>query len=280
MDQTSYIKPEYIERLIHDFVSFLPRIPIAIILFLVGLFVIRVLLRTFKFAMTRRGVDITLVNFLTSVVSIVLKILLVITVAATVGIATTSFVAMIGAAGLAIGLALQGSLSNFAGSVLLMVFKPYKVGDTIMAQGHEGVVKDINIFNTVLITGENRRVIIPNGPLAGGVIVNITAENIRRIEIKVGVGYGDDIAQVKKILTDLALADRRVLVKPASPFVGVNNFGDNAVEIVFRLWVDAVDYASTYFSMMEQIKIAFEKEGIDIPYPQQVVHEAKSLRSN
>ncbi len=271
----SYIKPEYIEKLIHDLVLFLPRIPIAIILFAVGLFVIRIILKTFKFALIRRGVEVTLANFLTSIASILLKILLIITVASTVGIATTSFVAMIGAAGLAIGLALQGSLSNFAGSVLLMVFKPYKVGDSIVAQGQEGVVKDINVFNTVLITADNRRVVIPNGPLAGGVIVNVTAENARRIEIKVGVGYGSDIEKVKKIMLDLALADQRVLLKPAPPFVGIQNFGDNSVDLVFRIWVGAVDYWSTYYSMMEQIKIAFEKEGIDIPYPQRVVHQAR-----
>ncbi|MCO5114656.1 MAG: mechanosensitive ion channel [Bdellovibrionaceae bacterium] len=271
----SYIKPEYIEKLIHDLVLFLPRIPIAIILFAVGLFVIRIILKTFKFALIRRGVEVTLANFLTSIASILLKILLIITVASTVGIATTSFVAMIGAAGLAIGLALQGSLSNFAGSVLLMVFKPYKVGDSIVAQGQEGEVKDINVFNTVLITADNRRVVIPNGPLAGGVIVNVTAENARRIEIKVGVGYGSDIEKVKKIMLDLALADQRVLLKPAPPFVGIQNFGDNSVDLVFRIWVGAVDYWSTYYSMMEQIKIAFEKEGIDIPYPQRVVHQAR-----
>lgn len=266
------IRPEYIEKLIHEFIVFLPRIPIAIVLFLVGLFVIRVLLKAFKFALTRRGVEATLTSFLSSVANALLQVLLIITVASTVGIATTSFVAMIGAAGLAIGLALQGSLSNFAGSVLLMIFKPFKVGDSIFAQNQEGTVKDINIFNTLLITGDNRRVIIPNGPLASGVIVNITAENCRRVEIKVGINYKDDFQKAKKILLDLAFADQLVRMKPSEPFVGLNNFGDNAVELIFRFWVDAVDFSSAYYGMMEKVKVAFDEAGIDMPYPQRVVH--------
>lgn len=270
----SYIKPEYIEKLIHDLVLFLPRIPIALVLFAVGLFVIGVVLKAFNYALVRRGVEITLANFLTSIVSILLKILLIITVASTVGIATTSFVAMIGAAGLAIGLALQGSLSNFAGSVLLMVFKPYKVGDNIIAQGQEGVVKEINVFNTVLVSSDNRRVVIPNGPLAGGVIVNTTVENTRRVEIKVAVPYVSDIEKIKQIILDLAFADQRVLLKPAEPFVGIQNFTDNSVNLVFRFWVNSEDYWSTYFFMMEQIKLAFEKENIAIPYPQHIVQQA------
>lgn len=266
------IRPEYVEKLIHEIIIFLPRIPIAVILFFVGVFLIRMVLKAFRFALSRRGVEPTLVSFLNSVAYAILQVILIITVASTVGIATTSFVAMLGAAGLAIGLALQGSLSNFAGSVLLMVFKPFKVGDLVAAQNQEGIVKDINIFYTVLHTGDMRKVIIPNGKLASDVIINITAESIRRVEIKVGIGYSDDFSKAKAILLDLANSDPQVLMKPLPPFVGLNNLGDSAQEIVFRMWVDAVDHWPVYYSMMEKIKTAFDENGIDIPFPQRVMH--------
>lgn len=268
----TYIKPEYIEKLIHEVVLFLPRIPIALILFAIGLFIIGLIVKAFKFAMLRRDVEPTLAAFLTSTASAILKIILVITVASTVGIATTSFVAMIGAAGLAIGLALQGSLSNFAGSVLLMVFKPFKVGDTIIAQNQEGVVRDINVFNTVLTTSDNRRVIIPNGPLASGVIINVTAEDTRRVDILVSISYSDDVEKIKKLLMDVALEDQRVLVEPNSPFVGVNRFGDNSIEVVFRVWVRTLDHSSTYFYLMERVKAVLAEAGIEMSFPQKVVH--------
>lgn len=266
------IKPEYIEKLTHEVIVFLPRIPIAIVLFFVGGFLIKMMLKALRFAMTRRGVDLTLVSFLSSVANALLQVLLIVTVASTVGIATTSFVAMIGAAGLAVGLALQGSLSNFAGSVLLMVFKPFKAGDFIVAQGQEGTVRDINIFNTVLLTVDNRRVIIPNGALAGGVIVNVNAEDHRRVEINIGINYSDDFKRAEKVLLELASNDQRVRNTPAAPFVGISNFGESSVDLVFRFWVDSEDRLSTIFDMMSLIKAEFDKAGIDIPYPQRVVH--------
>lgn len=268
----SYIKPEHIEKWIHQVVVFLPRIPIAILLFVLGLFLISVITRALKFTLLRRKVEPTLVSFLTSLASAILKLLLVISVASTVGIATTSFVAMIGAVGLAIGLALQGSLSNFAGSVLLMIFKPFKVGDVIVAQNQEGEVKDINVFNTVITTGDNRRVIIPNGPLASGVIINVSAESLRRVDITIGVGYNDKIPKVKDILKRLASEDMCILMNPSPPFVGLSKFGESSVDLVFRFWVRAVDYWPTYYSMMEKIKDTFEKENIEIPFPQRSIN--------
>ena len=200
-----------------------------------------------------------------------LKGLLLISVASMVGIATTSFVAVLGAAGLAIGLALQGSLSNFAGGVLILIFKPFKVGDLIEGGGHLGVVKEIQIFNTILTTADNRRVIIPNGVLSNNSLININVEPTRRVDFVFGIGYGDDIKKTKEILQRLADADSRVLKDPA-PTIVLSELADSSVNFTVRLWVNTADYWGVYFDTHEAVKVAFDAEGISIPFPQQDVH--------
>ncbi|EGG98166.1 Small-conductance mechanosensitive channel [gamma proteobacterium IMCC2047] len=201
----------------------------------------------------------------------ILKALLLVSVASMVGIETTSFIAVLGAAGLAIGLALQGSLSNFAGGVLLLLFKPYKVGDVIETQGHIGTVNSIQIFTTVLKTPGNKTIIIPNGPVANGSIVNYSTEPTRRCDMVFGIGYDDDIDKAKAILRELIEADSRVLKDPAYALL-LSELADSSVNFTLRLWVNAADYWGLYFDMQEAVKKAFDAQGISIPYPQQDVH--------
>jgi small conductance mechanosensitive channel len=197
--------------------------------------------------------------------------MLFIAVASMVGIQTTSFIAVLGAAGLAVGLALQGSLANFAGGVLILLFKPFKVGDVIEAQGHLGVVKQIQIFNTILTTGDNRIVIIPNGPLSNGSLVNINQEPTRRIDFSFGIGYGDDIDKAKSVLEGLVGAESRILKDPAH-LIAVEALADSSVNIKVRVWVNTADYWGVFFGMTETVKKTFDKEGISIPFPQRDVH--------
>ena len=196
---------------------------------------------------------------------------LLISVASMVGIETTSFIAVIGAAGLAIGLALQGSLANFAGGVLLLIFKPFKVGDTIEAQGFMGAVVEIQILYTVVDTFDNRRIVIPNGSLSNATLVNVSIYDKRRCDMTFGISYNDDIDTAKAILKRLFEEDERSLTDPA-PRICVASLGDNSVNLMFRAWVATGDLWPYYWDMQEKVKKAFDKEGISIPFPQRDVH--------
>ena len=220
-------------------------------------------------------VDPTLIPFMSSLVSWGFKVLLFISVASMIGIATTSFVAVLGAAGLAVGLALQGSLANFAGGVLVMVFKPYKVGDLIESQGHLGVVKEVQIFNTILIAPQSKRVIIPNGATSNGSIVNYTAEGKIRVDVTVGVSYDADIDQTKAVLMDVLLANDKVMRDPA-PFVGVLEMADSSVNFTVRPHCLPEDYWDVFFSVNEEVKKALDENAIAIPFPQRDVHLIQS----
>ena len=187
------------------------------------------------------------------------------------GIETTSFVAILGAAGLAVGLALQGGLANFAGGVLILIFKPFKVGDFIDAQGHAGVVSEITVFTTVLKTPDNKTIIIPNGALSNGSMVNYSTEEKRRVDMVFGIGYGDDIAKAKQVLKRIVDEDERVLKDPA-PQIVVAELADSSVNFNFRVWCTGSDYWSIYFDMNEKVKLEFDKEGVSIPFPQRDVH--------
>ncbi len=252
-------------------VKFLPKLALAFLLLIIGLFIIRKLVNLLDRALKRKGVDETLSVFLESLLSWGLKVLLFISVASMVGVATTSFVALIGAAGLAIGLALQGSLAHFAGGVLLMIFRPFKIGDYIVAQGEEGVVKKINIFATEILKLSNQRVILPNGPLAGGVIVNVTAEENRRVDLSVGVGYEDNVQAAIKALTQMCASHSKVISTPA-PFVGITEYGDSSINLTIRSWCNTDHYWDVFFELNEQIKPTLDKAGISIPFPQRDVH--------
>lgn len=250
--------------------SYGPKLLLAIVTLIIGLWVINRFIRTLNNNLTSK-VDATLGQFVCSILSVILKVVLLISVASMVGIETTSFVAVLGAAGLAVGLALQGSLANFAGGVVILLFKPFKVGDLIEAQGYIGSVSEIQIFNTILKTGDNRVVIIPNGSLSSSSMVNINKETTRRVDLSFGIGYGDDIDQAKSLLQSLASHDARVLKDPAPVFV-VAELADSSVNFTVRLWVNTSDYWGVFFDMQEGVKKAFDAHGISIPYPQQDVY--------
>lgn len=243
----------------------------AIIVLIIGLFIIGRIDKIFQRFLTQRRVDPTLTSFFISLINISLKILLIIVVITMLGVETTSFVAVIAAAGFAVGLALQGSLSNFAGGVLIVFFKPYKVGDYIEAQGQAGTVKSIQIFNTVLKSPDNKTIVIPNGAISNGSIINYSTEDTRRIDLTFGIGYDDDFEQAKSIINGLIINDKRILQDPA-PFVRVTNLGASSVDIVTRIWVARTDYGTVYSDMIENVKKEFDKNKISFPFPQTDVH--------
>ena len=248
-----------------------PNLLLALFVLIIGLWIINIFAKGVNKAMLKTNVEISLRRFLKSLFSIGLKALLIISVASMVGIATTSFIAILGAAGLAVGLSLQGSLANFAGGVLILLFKPYRIGDYIESQGYSGTVHDIQIFNTILKTPDNKTIVLPNGPVANGSIVNYSSESTRRVDFVFGVGYNDDIDKTKKVLLQLLTDDTRVLKDPA-PFVRLGELADSSVNFTVRAWVNSVDYWNVFFDMQENVKLAFDKNGISIPYPQQDVH--------
>lgn len=242
---------------------------LALLTLLIGWWLINTLTSRVGGLLASRHVDRTLRGFVGSLVNIILKILLLVSVASMIGIQTTSFVAAIGAAGLAIGLALQGSLSNFAGGVLILLFRPFKVGDWIEAQGVAGTVDSILIFHTVLRTGDNKRVIVPNGALSNGTITNYSAEPQRKVVFDVGVDYEADLKRAQAILLELA-EDPRVLRDPA-PVAVVSNLGESAITLSLRVWVKNADYWDVVFLFNEKVRDALGKHGIGIPRPQRVV---------
>lgn len=249
---------------------YLPKVLLAIITLWVGLKIVRFMEKVLDRAFEKNKVDPTLSHFLKSLLSILLKILIVISVASMIGIQTTSFIAVLGAAGFAIGLALQGSLSNFSGGVLILLFRPFEVGDFIEAQGYSGTVKSIQTFNTVITTGDNKKIIIPNGPLAGGNIVNYSSFPRRRVDMVFGVSYNDDLAKVKSVLKKIVDEDDRILTDP-EPLIVVSSLGDSSVNFTVRVWCESANYWGIYFDMQEKVKLTFDKEGISIPYPHQEV---------
>ena len=260
---------EYIEKLENLLVEYTPKILVALAILVIGLFAINIVVKTTKNILKKRNVDVTLQKFLGDLISWALKLLLFITVIAKLGIETASFAAIIAAAGLAVGLALQGSLGNFAGGVLIMIFKPFKIGDLIEAQGEIGVVKEIEIFTTKLTGLSNKEIIIPNGTLSNGNIVNYSTEGTRRVDLVIGVSYDADIKETKKVLTDVLTSHAKVLKDPA-PSVTVLELADSSVNFAVRPWCKTADYWTVYFDVTEATKLALDKAGIEIPYPHRV----------
>ncbi|MDT8420443.1 MAG: mechanosensitive ion channel [Desulfuromonadales bacterium] len=261
----------YTERAIELMMAYAPKVVLAIVTLVVGMWLIGGIVRVLKTSLGKAKVDETLIPFLGNLSSWLLKILLLISVASMVGIATTSFVAVLGAAGLAVGLALQGSLANFAGGVLILIFKPYGVGDLIESQGHLGVVKEVQIFNTILLTPNNRRVVIPNGLLSNGSVVNYSAEGILRVDLVIGIAYQSDITKAKQVLLEMMQSNEKVLAEP-QPLVAVTALADSSVNLVVRPWCAVADYWSVYFETTENAKKVLEANGITIPFPQRDVH--------
>jgi small conductance mechanosensitive channel len=265
---------EYLDVVYGLVITYGLKIVTAIVVLIIGLWIIQRIVKVTDKMMEKREVSVSLRGFLKALVSILLKVMLFISIAQMAGIQTTSFIAVLGAAGLAVGLALQGTLANFAGGVMILLFKPYKVGDVIEAQGHKGSVKEIHIFVTVLLSGENKTIILPNAAVSNGNIVNYTTEGIIRVDMNFGISYGSNIKDAKDVLMKVVKNHPKVLSEPA-PFIGVSELGDSAVNLVVRPYSTPADYWDIYFTIYEEGKIALDNAGIEIPFPQVDVHMAK-----
>ena len=246
----------------------------ALIVFLVGRILINMLNKLVRRILARRQIDPSIRTFASSLVNVVLTILLIVSVVGALGVQTTSFAALLASAGVAIGMALSGNLSNFAGGLVILLFKPYKVGDYIEAQGSGGVVREIQIFHTVLTTPDNKAVYIPNGSLSSGMVTNFSREQTRRVEWVFGVEYGSDFEQVKQCLLRILEADDRILKDP-QPFIVLGALADSSVNLTVRVWVKRADYWDVYFQTIETVYTTFNKEGIGFPFPQLTVHSAR-----
>ncbi len=253
------------------------RIGVALAIFIVGRWIARWLTNMVRKVMTKSSMDEMLINFLGNIVYIVLLLAVVMAALDHLGIQTTSLLAVFGAAGLAVGLALKDSLSNFSSGVMIILFRPFKVGDFIEAGGATGVVEEVRIFATIMKTGDNREIIVPNSQIYSGTIINYSAKATRRIDLVFGIGYDDDIAKAKQIMDDIMKQDERILADPA-PAVAVGELADSSVNFNVRPWVNSGDYWPVRADLLEKIKLAFDANGISIPYPQQDVymHEVSS----
>ncbi len=248
-----------------------PNLLLVLVTLVVGLWIIKRIVKGFRRSAERTEMEPTLQRFLSSLIGVGLRVLLFITVAYMIGIEMTSFVAILGAAGLAVGLALQGSLANFAGGALILMFKPFKVGDFIDTGSHMGSVNEIQIFNTILKTPDNKTIIIPNGQLSNSSVTNFSTEENRRVDMTFGISYSDDIQKAKSVLKSLIDQDDRIFADPA-PVIVVSSLGDSSVNITTRAWCKSGDYWNIYFEMQEKVKETFDREQISIPFPQRDVH--------
>jgi small conductance mechanosensitive channel len=248
-----------------------PKLIGAIVVWIIGGWVIKAIGRGVEKGLGKSGTDPSLMPFLTGLVNGLLKVMLVITVLGMLGIEMTSFIAILGAAGLAVGMALSGTLQNFAGGVMILVFKPFKKGDVIEAQGFIGSVNEIQIFNTIMKTPDNKTIIIPNGGLSTSSMINYSTEATRRVDWTVGIAYGDDVDKAKEVIKRLCDEDSRIFKDPAV-FIAVSALADSSVNFAVRAWVNAPDYWGVHFDLNEKIYKTFESEGLNIPYPQMDVH--------
>lgn len=251
------------------------RVLAALIVFIIGRFLVSFLNKMVARLLARRKVEASVQTFVKSLVNILLTILLIVAVVSKLGVETTSFAALLASAGVAIGMALSGNLSNFAGGLIVLLLRPYKVGDWIEAQGVSGTVREIQIFHTILTTADNKVIYIPNGALSSGTVVNYSRENTRRIEWVIGVEYGEDFAKVESTVRRILAEDGRILPEPA-PFVALHALDASSVNVVIRVWVKSEDYWSVYFDLNKNIYAVFNEEGIDFPFPQLTVHQAKN----
>lgn len=263
---------EFIEQVIIMGTEAGKSILLAAVVAIVGYYIVRFINNLVARILERRNVEPTVQSFLKSFVNITLLILLILTVVSTLGVNTTSLAALLASAGLAVGMALSGNLQNLAGGIILLLFKPYKVGDYIEAQGVSGTVKAIQIFHTILTTPDNKELFIPNGALSSGNITNYSKNDLRRVDMVVSVEYGTDTEKVKQVTQELLRSDSRILKDPA-PFVAVNELGDNGVFFSIRVWVNGSDYWNVFFDTNERIYNEFNKQGIGFPFPQIQIHQ-------
>ena len=272
---TSLMDPDNTSQLLQAGMDLLmqygPRLLAAIVIFYIGKLLSKWLKRLVTRMMTRASVDPLIVSFTSSLVYMAMMVFVVVATLGQVGIQTTSFIAILGAAGLAIGLALQGSLSNFAAGFLLIIFRPFKVGDVIEAAGVTGKVDEIQIFTTTMKTPDNKTIIVPNAKLSGDNIINYSTQETRRVDMVVGVSYDADLKEVRSILNDIVNKDERILKDP-EPLIVVGELADSSVNFFVRVWVNSADYWGVYFDANETVKLRMDEAGIGIPYPQRDVH--------
>lgn len=268
---SSIISPETIDKIQGIIVDNALNVLYAIIIFVVGKWIVGMVRNGVRKAMEKKNVDPALISFGTSIIYYILIICVILAAAQQVGFQTTSLVAIIGAAGLAVGLALQGSLSNFAAGVLIIMFRPFRIGDVIDAGGHIGSVKEIGVLVTIMASPDNKKIIVPNSAIMSGSITNITAHDTRRVDMSVGVSYSDDLDKVQNIILDVLNADERVLKDPA-PQVVVSELADSSVNFHVRPWAKKEDYWGVFFDFQKTIKQRLDKEGVSIPFPQQDVY--------
>ncbi|MBE0498060.1 MAG: mechanosensitive ion channel [Campylobacterales bacterium] len=271
IDQTS----RYVEMGVSFAMTYGVKIIGALLIFVIGMWIAKRIQKILVALMKKKKVDDTLQTFLENLVYIVLMIVIVLASLSALGVETTSFIAILGAAGLAIGLALQGTLGNVGSGVILISFRPFKVGDFVAAGGEMGTIGSITLFATTLLTSDNKVITIPNSTIAGGNITNFSAKETRRLNLVFSIGYGDDLKLAKSVLQEIISSDPRVLSEPA-PFVGVLELGESSVNFAFRPWVKSKDYWGVHFDMQEKVKLTFDEKGISIPYPQMDVHLRKN----
>ena len=260
-----------IQNLIDSGISAGKHIIAAVVIFIVGRFLIKLINRLVASILQRRHIEISVQTFLSSLVNIILTILLIITVIGALGVNTTSFAALIASAGVAIGMALSGNLQNFAGGLIILLFKPYRVGDFIDVCGVQGTVSAVQIFHTILLTPDNKAVYLPNGSTSSSTITNYSREDKRRIEWTFGIDYGEDVGRARTAILSVITADARILPDPA-PFVAVGGLSDSSVDIIVRVWVPTEEYWNVYFDMHQRVYETFNEQKINFPYPQQTVH--------
>lgn len=267
---------QVVDRLLDVSINAGKHILAAVLIYIVGRFLVKLINRLVRSMLQRRNIDGSVQSFLRSLVNILLTVLLVVSVIGALGVNTTSFAALLASAGVAVGMALSGNLQNFAGGIVILLFKPYRVGDWIEAQGTAGTVREIQIFHTILTTADNKVVYIPNGSLSTSVVTNYSREDKRRVQWVIGVDYGEDVNRVRERLLQLFATDSRVLqAEGYRPFVGVDALADSSVNLVVRVWVSTVDYWGVYYDLQQRIYELFTEEGINIPYPHTVVQVEK-----
>ncbi|MEZ7506426.1 mechanosensitive ion channel family protein [Flavobacterium sp. Arc2] len=271
MDQQVIAVNTYLDKIIDFGFEYAPKLIGGILVLFIGLWVTNLITKAVGKSLEKSSIDQSLVPFLRSITNIILKALVVITVMGMIGIEMTSFVAIIGAAGLAVGLALSGTLQNFSGGVIILILKPFKIGDFIEAQGFSGTVKEINIFSTMLNTPDKKLVIIPNRPLSTDALINYSTEPLRRVDWKFGIAYGDDVENFKKAINQFIAEDDRILKDPAS-FIGLSELADSSVNFAVRVWVDSPNYWGVFFDMNEKVYTKFPDYDLNIPFPQIDVH--------
>ncbi|SEA70861.1 mechanosensitive ion channel domain-containing protein [Alkalimonas amylolytica] len=275
MDEVTNFVTENQEVVYHHLIS----IVFALVIFVIGRWIAKGITGVMERALLGRSIDKAVVSFLGSIVYTLIMIAVLLMALSHIGVQTTSFIAILGAAGLAVGLALQGSLANFASGVLIIIFRPFKAGHFIDAGGVMGTVDKIEIFQTILKTPDNKKVLIPNAQITGSAITNFSAEPTRRVDLVIGISYDSDLRKAKQILADILAADERVLAEPA-PVIAIGELADSSVNILVRPWVNAADYWGVYWETLEKVKLTFDEQGIGIPFPQMDVHLHSNKQEN